>query len=567
MNPAPPAPSPDAAADDGRDPPVMLDPMVHESRAPSQWPVTPAIDITQSLRALPGLHLRPSGGLGSYTEGRLRGGSARQMQAQLNGVPLRRAGEEALNLALLPSLALGAAHLDTASSHGLVGDLHLRVAPIARNLQLGIGDFGARHLGAQTRRGHGLVAAQYRSADNDFPLRNPLKPFDPADPERRQTEPRQNADTRHASLLYSAPGWLALAVDNREAIPNARNSTNNRAKLSTQLLQIATPAPGLDGSQWQWSRTEERYTDRTGQLALEPADLRQRTISAGWDSADWHPVQRWSIDWSQFRATDAARPEVAQQVQRWRLSGQLQTPDVASATPTTATAGQWSGLIGALVLGEDVHAPGNGASHVSWELLPRAHLQYTTTLAVVQTRTQLSYRERAPTLFEKFGDRGLFRGNPQLRPERALALDLDLGRINALPLLRLYHRELRDAITPQYNARGLGRSTNAGRARITGISLEQTLALADPWTLHLRGDWLEARDRSDGPSRNRRLPGHPEWIVGTQLRWTHPRLQLRYAWHWDAGAFYDSPNLLRAPIVRQHDLHAVIPLAGGLRLT
>ena len=115
-------------------------------------------------------------------------------------------------------------------------------------------------------------------------------------------------------------------------------------------------------------------------------------------------------------------------------------------------------------------------------------------------------------------------------------------------------RLLRDAITPQYNAQGLGRAVNAGRAQVWGLSLADRHALGPALSLRWRADWLQARDRGDGAHAGRRLPGRPQWQAHAQLDWQRGPWALRYAFAFESGAYYDSPNLLPAPVLRSHDL-------------
>ena len=110
-------------------------------------------------------------------------------------------------------------------------------------------------------------------------------------------------------------------------------------------------------------------------------------------------------------------------------------------------------------------------------------------------------------------------------------------------------RLLRDAITPQYNAQGLGRAVNAGRAQVWGLSLADRHALGPALSLRWRADWLQARDRGDGAHAGRRLPGRPQWQAHAQLDWQRGPWALRYAFAFESGAYYDSPNLLPAPVL------------------
>lgn len=554
------------------EPPVVLDPLTTEGRSPELRLPAAALDLPALLLALPGVQLRRGGGLGAYAEASLRGGSARQARVLLDGVPLLTPGGAALNLSLLPAPALGGAQVDHQHNRGLSGDLLLRARKAERALHATAGQYGLRALTwAQPLtwggRGAGSLTLHGQQAQNDFPLRNPLKPFDPADPERRAEEPRQNAATRQYALLYRQPGQLGLLSLQREHIPNPRNSRNNGARLDTRLAQWAAPLPAT-GGQWRLGLLDERFRDAGADLVLAPSDRRSRTWGLGWERDERPGADFWRVDLTAVTSEDARRANSAQRVGRyeaewareWQWPAAESTPESApdSApgsgpapgsmsrhTPAAGPARRGASL-GVLLWGESGDAARGGL-----RLAPAAGL--TQALPWGGWQAQAQYRERLPTVFERYGDRGLFRGNPGLDSERALSGALNHAGARG-PQFSAYLRLLRDAITPQYNAQGLGRAVNAGRAQVWGLSLADRHALGPALSLRWRADWLQARDRGDGAHAGRRLPGRPQWQAHAQLDWQRGPWALRYAFAFESGAYYDSPNLLPAPVLRSHDL-------------
>src|SRR3546814_2354787 len=59
-----------------------------------------------------------------------------------------------------------------------------------------------------------------------------------------------------------------------------------------------------------------------------------------------------------------------------------------------------------------------------------------------------------------------------------------------------FGQDLRDAISPTYNAQGIGRSVNTDRGLIYGAELESAGAFGS-WGWQLDGTWQHTEDRSE----------------------------------------------------------------------
>src|SRR3546814_18658765 len=62
--------------------------------------------------------------------------------------------------------------------------------------------------------------------------------------------------------------------------------------------------------------------------------------------------------------------------------------------------------------------------------------------------------------------------------------------------LTFFGQDLHDAISPTYNAQGIGRSVNTDRGLISGAELESAGALGT-WGCNLHGTWQHTEDRSE----------------------------------------------------------------------
>ena len=82
---------------------------------------------------------------------------------------------------------------------------------------------------------------------------------------------------------------------------------------------------------------------------------------------------------------------------------------------------------------------------------------------------------RSPTLFELFGDRGLTLSNDDLLQEESQTVALDIlwtGTDLYSASVNLFHRDLKNAITPVYDSRGVGRYENTNKAVMQGLEWE-----------------------------------------------------------------------------------------------
>lgn len=170
----------------------------------------------------------------------------------------------------------------------------------------------------------------------------------------------------------------------------------------------------------------------------------------------------------------------------------------------------------------------------------------------------LGRRERLPTFFERYGDRGLFRGNPDLEPESATFADAGArctpGDVLQRVEFSVFGQDLRDAISPTFSAQGVGRSINTAQAKIAGVEFSGGGSwVGFDW--QLGGTWQHTEDRSDiRATRGQQLPGRFETQINTRLARGWHGLLFHYAFAFESGQFYDSANLLKAEPLRRHDL-------------
>jgi outer membrane cobalamin receptor len=525
-------------------------------------PVAPlgATDLADLLSSIPGVQVRSAGGLGSYSEASLRGSSGRQVRILLDGLPLDTGGGEATSLSLVSPLLLDEVdvykgRVPVGLGSGLAGTIDLRsrrqlAAPIVGSATLG--SFGQRQLDVaiQPSRAFQLTLGG-QAADNDFDFVNPFKPFDPTDPDRTRPERRQNAETRqyYGLLHYYGPLEVtAHAVDDVQHLPSRSNAVSTDAELDTRsyALALATPAE-MD---WQAALshryTRETYLDLHSQLGLGAQDTEsdtQRTLFSIGRRFE-HVQDTFTAERIGYNASDKLGATPTRSAERYDISNGI-AAQVGGARRYNAS----------LQL---------GWSHDSADGLHDEHIQFEPAVGISQrflsclAQGNLGRRQRLPTFFERYGDRGLFKGNPDLQPETANYADIgghcSPGEQWQRVELTFFIQDLHNPISPTYNAQGIGHSINTSRGLIYGTEADTAGSLLG-FGWQLGGTWQHTEDEGEvRATRGKQLPGRFQTQLNTRIERAVYGLTFYYAFRLEAGEYYDSPNILKAPVLRQHDV-------------
>lgn len=525
-------------------------------------PVAPlqSSSVAELLATVPGVQVRESGGLGSYSEASLRGSSGRQVRILLDGMPLDTGGGDATSLSLISPFLLDRVdvyqgRVPVGLGSGLAGTINLHTrrklaAPVVYATTLG--SFGQRQFDLGAQLGDDVqLALGGQAADNDFPLVNKFKPYDPDDPDRTHGERRNNAATSqyYGLLRYHGPLIItAHVVDDMQQLPNRQNSQSADAELDTHGYALSLASP--EDAPWQTALshryTRETYRDPESQIGLGAQDTQsdtQRTLfSIG---RRFELVQdTLSAERTAYSADDKIGEAPTRSATRYAISNGVAAQIGDARRYNASLIAGWS------------RDQADGAHDDRWQLEPAigASQRFDSCIAAFN----LGHRQRLPTFFERYGDRGLFRGNPELKPETANYADLgarcqpgtQLRRVS----LTFFGQDLRDAISPTYSAQGVGRSVNSERALIYGAEFESAGAFGN-WGWQLGGTWQHTEDRGDiRATRGKQLPGRFQTQFNARMERSWRGVVLYYAYRYEAGAYYDSPNLLETPDVQRHDL-------------
>ncbi|MDO8462335.1 MAG: TonB-dependent receptor, partial [Deltaproteobacteria bacterium] len=153
---------------------------------------------------------------------------------------------------------------------------------------------------------------------------------------------------------------------------------------------------------------------------------------------------------------------------------------------------------------------------------------------------------RVPSFAELFGDRGLFIGNPNLRPESGI--NFDAGTIFHTESLQMeltyYQNELDDLIQLLQTSQYTIQAENLGKARIQGIEVATQWRPTKPLSLALNYTYQKARDQSGLPATDGLLlPGRPVHELDAKVNYRYQALRFFTDINFIDSNFLDTQNI------------------------
>jgi iron complex outermembrane receptor protein len=571
--------------------------------------------VTDALAESVGVSVRRFGGLGAFSTLSIRGSSANQVQIYLDGIPLSRARNEAVNLADLPLDSLERIEVyrgtvPVSFGSGAIGGVVNLVtkAPSATpttEASASYGSFNTRKIVAahsEQVRGVDLLAyVTYLGSDGDFTFPDNDRRLN-GDFSRIVEHTRENNafDSVDAVLKggYSlAPGWrLELTSETffkNQGVPGIGQNQSLTAALSdlrslnylrvrsSQLLDDALDVSGtLFG---EYERTE--FTDRKGELGTGAQERRDQTSVVGGNlTGTFAPAAQHllggflELSHERFSPFNALAPS-SDEPDQTRLHSALALQDRASfladwllfvptlryehledtTSATFSLSGEPSGP--SQTHGRDLWSPAVGAELRPWEW--------------IAVKGNVGHFERAPDFSELFGNGGSVVGNSALRPESGINRDVGLVAAGALPGIASLHGEyvyfnndVDDVIVFVESGTHVAKPFNVSAARLRGHELS-----VDATSLgHLRVDANYTHQDAENRGslfgveyHGKQLPGRPADELYARLEFFGPRGKLYYEFNFVGGNFLDPKNFQSVP---SRDIHSVgCALQAAERLT
>ncbi|EAT10774.1 Outer membrane cobalamin receptor protein [Oceanobacter sp. RED65] len=153
---------------------------------------------------------------------------------------------------------------------------------------------------------------------------------------------------------------------------------------------------------------------------------------------------------------------------------------------------------------------------------------------------------RIPSLFERFGDRGLLIGNQDLKAEtgRKWFIELPYQYKQVSIAGSLFHRDLDNAIVAVYDSRGVGRYENTSKAAMSGLELKVRLD-KEFWYYQISTSQYDSETQSTQVKsfNNKQLPGIYHNMIQTQLGFSHHHWKGNLEYQYADKLYIDRSNL------------------------
>ena len=560
------------------------------------------------VEPLPGVHVRRLGADDGFATLSIRGSSSTQVAVVLAGVPLTGGADPSLDLATLPLWpgararvyrSFAPAALGPGSLGGtLVLDPPTAGGPDRTEVWAAAGSFGARRLRVGDVRSLGddgsrvATALSASRSDDDFSY------FDPgnAGGETRMRENSQHAAanglvawTRPIRFADGTTGHLTvttLAQARRQHVPGPvvrgiPSTTPNQVLASDrELAAVELAVPSGPGA-WigrAWGRHEGLHLDdRPLTPGPDQPTHTSDAIAAAGGAAGWRGRPTAAV------TLDARVDASGERFSPGTWLGAPTPPGATRANAGLASDLEWratesftataSGRVDGRSDG------GGGAGGSKEEVRPTAHVGGEMTFGPVAIASHAGVLSRPPSFVERFGDHGIFLGNPNLRPESAWTVDFGgrvakrFGAVSVRAEAAGFVTWADDLIIFVQQGVGVLRTENVGRARIAGA---EALVEGRAYGFELRASYTGLATSNDddcktitGKCERPPLPGRPAHDVVLDVSYGLGPARVRYGVDVVSGITADLKGDVLVPDRALQSIGARldVPGAKGLRLS
>ncbi len=491
-------------------------------------------NLPELLKRVPGLHVVEAKGRGAYTVASVRGSTAAEVSVFVDGTLMNLGSEAAVDLSAIPVDNVDRievyrgyvpARFAGASMGGVINIITKKPAEAGSSISFGTGSFGKfkTNLSSNMPLGSGnfLLGVNYERTDGDFKYKNDNNtPYTPADDYETY---RQNNSYRNTDVLLKwnndewslRGGWKRNDRELPYAAPGAdKPSSLKGANLDTDQFDFSASKRwksdkfelGIKADYLHQNKKYDDPNDVLGGWAEQHNEYRTDRFGFAFDgsySAGENHLIEFLGDYANEKLN--ARGDIvtsfggitdfSREAYNIQLQDTINLDKTGTLTITPIVRGNWwdgdGKFSAALAAAKDF---GNGWS------------------AKITGGTY----NRAPNLYELYGDGAFVRPNPALKWEDGTQWDIGVtwkGTVKSADVtatVTYFGRRSNNLIefvmiSPRY-----GKYFNIGKADINGIELESS-AEFDKWRFDLSATWMDAKNttydfRDDSP-----LPNRPKW--------------------------------------------------------
>lgn len=538
------------------------------------------ITVADILSHESGVQSRQSGGFGTFSSMSVRAATAAQTGVYLDGVLLNSAGDAVVDLSMLELLTLDSVDIYRGATPmqlgfgSIGGAINLKSATAANGdpstvALLGIGSFGTQRVQLLNRSPRGrfdfVSAFSFQQSENDFPFLDsngtPLNINDDVSQLRNNAQVRKTSGMFRSGMQWgsdSRSDLLLQATGRALGVPEWRNVANNEADLVSNNLRLQLTHT-LDGIGLWNSRyslylhnDNEVFDDQLSQIGLGAQHTKSTTNTTGfqtyWEHVGALRTNSFSAEVRQEseNASDLLEDNFNYRVERRTVNLSAQNTRYAMADRLLLTTSLSSQLH------QDQYkriTRQDQSSRIAAIFSPSIGVRFDSS-AKLNVRANIGRYYREPSFNELFRSLGLFQGNNNLDAEEGVNADIGLTWKpgTALSVESSLFASWRDElIATVFDARGVGRAINVGKARIVGIELSANWQLNEYLSFRTNLTSQDAMSLQAFDAFNKKqLPGEAKHTAYFRLQHSHKGLRafVEADGSWDR--FYDQANVLPA---------------------
>ncbi|MBX2835962.1 MAG: TonB-dependent receptor [Gammaproteobacteria bacterium] len=538
------------------------------------------ITVSDILAHEAGVQSRQMGGFGAFSSFTVRAASAAQTGVYLDGVLLNSAGNAVVDLSMLELMNIESIDVYRGASPAQLGfgsiggAINLRSPTVLREetstiALLGVGSFNTQQAQLLHRSRSGawdvVGAFSLQQSDNDYSFLDsagtPLNADDDTQQNRHNAQVRRVSGLARAGIQWSAQSRsdVTLQTTQRElGVPEWRNAENNEAELVSDNLQLQLTHTIDSIGDWNsrhtayWHAQNELFDDSLAQVGLgaKRTDSENQTkgLLSYWEHIGSARTSSVSMEVREETklASDLLATQFNYRVQRQSVNASVQSVSyhwndrlmIVPAIRWQSHQNRYDRITGI-----------DSAERSAGELSPSLGVRYSAS-NTLSARANLGRYYREPSFDELFASRGLYTGNSDLAPEEGLNADIGIHwqPTESLELDSSVFASWRDElISTVYDARGIGRTINLGKAQILGVELSANWSITPTVSMRANVTVQDAKsllefDAFDG----KQLPGEAQQSAYFRLQRTQHNTRVFIETDGAWNRFYDQANVLPA---------------------
>jgi len=550
--------------------------------------------LSDILQTVNGLQIRQIGGLGNPVSVSIRGSSNKQVQLYIDGQLVNDSQFGGFDLNQIPTEQIQSIEISKnqaigAGSTPIGGVIRINTYNPSQDklkLSFALGSYNHKELNLLYNKAFESsslsVGGSYLKTDNNYDY---LVPQSFTNSNQSVTEPLNNNQFEKKNLYVnnnlsfgSQKIRLTLQYNEQDkAIPNYQNNTpENASSLSSNTWRLGYRHSIYTDIKWLDNLEFEAYQENKSERYLEIlADVER--LDANYDTTKTHVELSSSFVFdSEYGGFDIS-PFIQLNNQDFDSlsfdnNGQIGCNGISNCD---VIAGQDQLLIGSRFEWQQSNGPFSTYSLLTQlneqnkniavnqsdaEAFNSAQDHQTQEIGIVyqgqHLKTELiaSNGIRTPTLFELFGDRGLFKGSDELMPEQAKTLNLGVAYNNQSTQMNyslntsIYHQQSDNAIVAIFNSSGVGAYENVSNAALNGLEIETKLAITPALRLSLQANIIDSKTSSIITSfNNKRLPGvyHQQYSFSVNYQFS-PEWKIHLRSALDKDLYFNRANIFES---------------------